>query len=210
MILLLAVNRTSYFRPYRNYFVYIYGAFLIFPIRELLMMFLQEPTILRVSTNAMVGGAVTIALVWGYLATKLYMYPKRFSLRSAFHKPFRSIQFMFLLYTLPMAATLTASLLPGAIKTEAVNATYVFSGVVSPVVGFSTEFLAIAASVVVAFVAYPLIVLAKLRSQLRDPEVRYALKMIASCFGIISGLMLTLNALDTFSISITGLGISYQ
>ncbi len=208
MILLLAVNRTSYFRPYRNYFVYIYGAFLIFPIRELLMMFFQDPTVLRISTNAMVGGAVTpIALVWGYLATKLYMYPKRFSLRSAFHKPFKSIQFMFLLYTLPMVATFSAMLLlPGAIKAEPVDATYVFSGVKSPVVGFSAEFLAIASSVVVAFVAYPLIVLVRLRSQLRDPEVRYALKIIASCFGIISGLMLTLNALDTFGISITGLG----
>jgi hypothetical protein len=206
MILLLAVNRTSYFRPYRNYFVSIYAAFLIFPIRDLLMMNISDALILRLSTNAMVGGAVAIALLWGYLSTKLYKYPKRFSLRSAIQGPVRSIQFMFLLYTLPMAVAITASFLPGAIESTPVDATYVFSAAKSNVVGFSLEFLAIAASVVVAFTAYPLTVLASLRSQLRDPEVRYALKIIASCFGMISGLMLTVNALDTFHISISGAG----
>jgi hypothetical protein len=207
MILLLAVNRTSYFRPYRIYFVFIYGAFLIFPVRELLMMFLSDPLILRISTNGMVAGAAGIALLWGYLSTRLYMYPKRFSLSSAFHGPFKSIQFMFLLYILPEMATFTASLLlPGAIQVPGPIATYVFSQAQATIVGFSAEFLAIASSVVAAFVAYPLLVLVKLRSQLRDPEVRYALKIIASCFGIISGLMLTLNALATFGISITGIG----
>lgn len=207
MILLLAVNRTSYFRPYRNYFMFIYGAFLIFPIRELLMIFLTDPLILRTSSNAMVGGAVTIALSWGYLATKLYKYPKRFSLRTAIHAPFKSIQFMYVLYTLPMAVTLAASfLLPGAIDTSPYKANYFFSNTNSTVVRFSPEFLAIAGSVVVVFVAYPLAVLASLRSQLRDREVRYSLKVIASCFGMISGLLLTLNALASFGLSITGVG----
>ncbi len=206
MILVLAMNRMSYFRPYRKYFVFIYGAFLIFPVRELLMMFRPDPLTLQLSTNAMIAGAVTIALLWGYLATKLYKYPKRFSLRSSLHRPFKSIQFMFLLYILPMALTVTASFLPGSINPNPITATFVFSGETSTVVGFSLTFLAIASTVVVAFVTYPFVVLASLRSQLRDPEVRYALKVIASCFGIISGLMLTVNALATFGISITGIG----
>ncbi len=206
MILVLAMNRMSYFRPYRKYFVFIYGAFLVFPVRELLMMFRPDPLVLRLSTNAMVAGAATIALVWGYLATKLYKYPKRFSLRSSLHRPIRSIQFMFLLYILPMAITVATSFLPGSITPDPINATFVLSGEKSTVVGFSLTFLAIASTVVVAFVTYPLVVLVSLRSQLRDPEVRYALKVIASCFGIISGLMLTLNALDTSGISITGVG----
>jgi len=206
MILVLAMNRMSYFRPYRKYFVFIYGAFLVFPVRELLMMFRPDPLVLRLSTNAMVAGAATIALVWGYLATKLYKYPKRFSLRSSLHRPIRSIQFMFLLYILPMAITVATSFLPGSITPDPIKATFVLSGEKSTVVGFSLTFLAIASTVVVAFVTYPLVVLVSLRSQLRDPEVRYALKVIASCFGIISGLMLTLNALDTSGISITGVG----
>ncbi len=198
MILVLAMNRMSYFRPYRKYFVFIYGAFLIFPVRELLMMFRPDPLTLQLSTNAMIAGAVTIALLWGYLATKLYKYPKRFSLRSSLHRPFKSIQFMFLLYILPMALTVTASFLPGSINPNPITATFVFSGETSTVVGFSLTFLAIASTVVVAFVTYPFVVLASLRSQLRDPEVRSALKVIASCFGMISGLILTENALDTF------------
>ncbi len=206
MMIVLALNRRSYFRPYRKYFVFIYGAFLVFPVRELLMMFFPGPQILEYSTNAMTMGAGTIALAWGYLATKLYKYPKRFSLRSALHRPFKSIQFMFLLYILPIVVTVAASFLPGAMEPYGKYANFVLSGQNSLVVGLSLWFLAIASTVVIAFVTYPLTVLVSLRSQLRDPEVRNALKIIASCFGIISALMLTLNALDTFGISITGIG----
>lgn len=163
--------------------------------------------VLQVSTHAMIGGANAIALLWGYLATKLYLYPAKFSLRSAFTKPSRSIHFVFILYTVPMITTILASfILPGAIQDNPVKAAYLLSGVDSTAVGFSIGFLAITASVVVAFVVYPLVVLVSLRSQLKDPEVRYALRIIASCFGIISGLMLTVNALDSFGVSITGLG----
>ena len=206
MILLLARNRTSYFRPYRDYFVAIYGAFLVFPVRELLMMFRPERVVFQVSTHAEIGAGVAIALIWGYLATKLYLYPVEFTLHSAFIKPSRPVHFIFILYTVPCISTLLASfVLPRAIEDTPVNATYLLSGVTSTAVGFSAEFLTIALSIVVAFVVYPFIVLVSLRSQLKDPEVRYALKVIALCFGIISGLILTQNALDTFGVSITGL-----
>ncbi len=206
MILLLARNRTSYFRPYRDYFVSIYGAFLAFPVRELLMMFLPERVVYQVSTHVEIGAGVAIALIWGYLATKLYLYPAEFTLHSAFIKPSRPVHFIFILYTVPCISTLLASfVLPRAIEDTPVNATYLLSGVTSTAVGFSAEFLTVALSIVVAFVVYPFIVLVSLRSRLKDPEVRYALKVIALCFGIISVLILTQNALDTFGVSITGL-----
>src|SRR5712692_5827500 len=176
MVLVLAKNRTSYFRPYRDYFVSIYVVFLIFPVRELLMILLPEQFVLRISTQAMVGGAVVIAMLWGYLATRLYLYPAPFSIRSTFTKPSKPIHFMFILYTLPMVTTFLAIfLLPGAIESNPLNVAYLLSGVHSTAVGFSAEFLTIAVSVVVAFVGYPLIVLVNLRSRLKDPEVRYAL-----------------------------------
>ncbi len=207
MVIVLTKNRTSYFRPYRDYFVSIYGVFLVFPLRELLMILLPEQFVLRISTEAMVGGGVGIAMLWGYLATKLYLYPAPFSIRSAFTKPSRPIHVMFILYTLPMVTTfLAVFLLPGAIESNPVNVDYLLSGVHSMAVRLSAEFLTIAVSVVVAFVGYPLIVLVSLRSQLKDPEVRYALRVIASCFGIISALIFVSNALSTFGLSIAGLG----
>ncbi len=207
MIVQLVRNQTSYFRPYRDYFVSIYGVFLVFPVRELFLMFLPGPFVFQVSTQAMMGGGSTIALLWGYLATKLYLYPGHFSLRSAFSKP-RSIHFFFILYTLPILTTLLASfILPGAIQDRPnFTANYLLSRADSPTVGFSIEFLAVASSLIAAFVTYPLAVLVSLRSQLKDPEIRYALRIIASCFGIISGLIFLVNALDTFGVSITGLG----
>ena len=207
MILRLRKNSTSYFRPYRDYFIAIYGSFLLFPIREIFLIFLQGSLVIRVSTQAMIGGAIVIAMLWGDLATRLYVYPGRFSIRYALTKPKRPIDYFFILYTLPMVAILVGSFtLPGAIADIPVQAAYPLSSATSATAGIGTNLLAIAAIVTVAFVGYPFLILVRLRSQLKDREVRYALRVIAVCFGIISALLLILNALDTFGVNISGLG----
>jgi len=152
----------------------------------------------------MICGGVTIALLWGDLATRLYVYPGRFSMRYALMRPSRPIHYIFILYTIPLVATLVAIFaLPGAIADAPVNATYVLSGVNYTAVGLGAGFLALGSTVIVAFVSYPFGVLVQLRSQLKDPEVRYALRVIAVCFGIISALMFAVNTLDTFGVSIS-------
>ena len=206
MILHLRKNSTSYFRPYRNYFIAIYCAFLLFPIREVSVIFLQSTLVVQVSTHAMVAGAITIAMLWGDLATRLYVYPGRFSVRYALTKPRRAIDYVFILYTLPMVATLVGSfILPGAIADTPVKATYPLSNTTSVTVGIGANLLALASIVIVAFVGYPFFVLVRLRSLLKDREVRYALRVIAVCFGIISALLLILDS-GTFGVNISGLG----
>ncbi len=105
-----------------------------------------------------------------------------------------------------MAATLAASLiLPDAIVTSpGIVAVYFPSGETYRIVGYGSLFLAIASFVIVAFVAYPMMVLFYLRSQLKDREVRQALKIIAVCFGAISVMLLAFNALATFGYDILG------
>jgi hypothetical protein len=155
----------------------------------------------------MFGGGLAIAMLWGDLATRLYVYPGRFSLRSALTRPSRPIHYIFILYTVPLVATLVAVfLLPGAIADTPVNATYVLSGVTYSAVGLGASIIGLGSTVIVAFVSYPFGVLVQLRSQLKDPEVRYALRVIAVCFGFISALIFAANTLDTFGVSISGLG----
>ncbi len=207
-ILIQSILRTptSYFRLYRNYFVAIYAFFLAFPLRELVLFFSPDEILLRLFGQFIVVSAVSIAILWGYLATKLYMHPQRFSLRDLLTFPVSRIDFGFFLYLVPMAATLAASLiLPDAVVTSpAIVAVYFPSGETYRIVGYSSLFLAIASFVIVAFVAYPMMVLFYLRSQLKDREVRQALRVIAVCFGAISVMLLAFNALATFGYDVLG------
>ncbi len=208
MILLIRRNPTSYFRRYRNYFVIIYSAFFAFPIRELMVFYSTDQTLLRALSQLMVAAAITIALLWGHLATRLYLYPETFPLRSLLSKPNRPIHWFFIIYLIPMAMVPTAMLvLPGAINVDPNNmATYLLSGVNSRSIGYGAGFLGLASTVIIAFVVYPFTVLVRLRSQLKDVEVRSALKVIASSFGAISALLLMVNALESFGLSVIGLG----
>ncbi len=155
----------------------------------------------------MVAAAVIIAILWGYLATRLYLHPEHFSLSSILSGPKTLIHRLFLLYLVPMAVTfLSGVVIPGAIDLNPGNqAAYPLSQTSYRVVEYSTIFLAIAVSVIFAFVSYPFFILVKLRSQLRDEEVRHALRVIASCFGIISMLLFAENAVASFGVSLIGL-----
>ncbi|OLD03695.1 hypothetical protein AUG19_01345 [archaeon 13_1_20CM_2_54_9] len=199
------MNSTSYFRPYRNYFIAIYVAFLAFPARELVLLTDPDKDVLLFSTQIMILSAVLIAVLWGYLATRLYLHPERFSLSSIL-RPSRRIHYIFIVYLIPLITTLTVSwALPQAFDTSPTRtADYLLSGTPFRVVGYSPLFLAIGTSVIVAFVGYPLIVLGYLRSQLKDEEVRSALWVIATIFGFISTLILAAGALNTLGVSLEG------
>jgi len=207
MILFLLRTPTSYFRPFRTYFVAIYAFFFAFPLREFLLFFAAEETLLRYSAQFMVASAISIAILWGHLTTRLYAHPRPFSLRGVLADPGRPVNFAFFLYLVPMAVTLAASfVVPNAILVgREREAVYFFSGITSNAVGYGPSFLAVASSVIFSFVCYPQIMLFYLRSQLKDREVRRALKTIALCFGAISILLLAFNALVTFGYSILGI-----
>lgn len=209
MILVLLRNRTSYFRPYRHYFVAIYAAFLVFPIRELLTIFIPAQFPPRFSVEVLIVPAISIAMLWGHLATRLYLYPIPFSLKQAFTKPSKPIHFGFLLYTVPMVTILAAVfLLPGAVQDIPVKAAYFLSQDSSPTPRLSAEFLAIGVTVLIAFVSYPFTVLVIIRSQLKDPEVRYALRTISTSFGVISALIFVVNASASLGFNLASLAYS--
>ena len=207
MILLLLRTPTSYFRSFRSYFIAIYAFFLSFPFREFVLFFAPEEALLKYSTQFMVASAVSIAILWGHLTSRLYSHPRSFSFRGLVSDPGRPVNFGFFLYLLPMALTLAASLVvPDALLTgPGREAIYPLSGPSYQVVGYGSSFLAVAGSLIVAFVGYPQILLFYLRSQLKDREVRQSLKTIAVCFGAISVLLLAFNALAAFGYSILGI-----
>src|SRR5439155_960146 len=64
--------------------------------------------------------------------------------------------------------------------------------------------LAIGVALVSAFTIYPFAVLSRLRSQLRDKDVRGALRIFASAFSLISITLLAGDAVSSFGYSIQG------
>jgi len=52
---------------------------------------LPDESLIRLSTQAFAVAAAIIATLWGLLVTKLYFYPEKFSLRSAFASPLKPI-----------------------------------------------------------------------------------------------------------------------
>ncbi len=206
MIISLLREPLSYFRPYRNYLVAIYGAFLAFPARELVLAAYPDQSWLEFSTELIMIAAATIATLWGYVATKLYLYPEPFSLSLSLTNLTRPIYLAFTVYLCPMLLLVIAGIAPGSIIADpSRQALYVLENTLSRSVGYSFLFLAIAGLVALAFTLYPLVVLTHLRSQLKDKEVRYALKIIASSFGGISTLLLLAHALSSLGFSILGL-----
>jgi hypothetical protein len=72
-------------------------------------------------------------------------------------------------------------------------------------VGFSTLLLATAAVLIIAFTVYPFVTLSRLRSELKDREVRNALRIISSCFAAIAVLLLFGYSLASFGYSLLAL-----
>ncbi|MGI0015151.1 MAG: MEDS domain-containing protein, partial [Nitrososphaera sp.] len=165
-------------------------------------------TLLRLTTQLIFAAAAGIATLWGHMATRLYLYPEPFLVTTAFAHPRRTIHLSYILYLIPMVLTIAVGWGDaGSIDADPSRmALYLLDGTEYRSVGYSSLFIAVAATLAAAFISYPFLVLTHLRAQLRDREVRYALKVFASCFGAIATLLLIINALSSFGYSIQGPG----
>ena len=187
MILSLIRDPVSYFRSYRNYFVAIYAAFLLFPISDLIPIFLSPDTFwMRLAMQIFITGGCLVAGIWGYVATKLYLYPEPFSLRGIISKLHRPIFQAFLLYLVPMVLGLIVGWeYPPAILIDPSREVTYIEGM-APSAILSSFLLGVGATIVVAFTAYPFVVLTRLRSQMKDKEVRGALRVFRATFSAIA------------------------
>jgi hypothetical protein len=206
MILVIAREPLSYFRPYKTYFLTIYAFFNAFPISQLVLIFYPEANLIRLTTQAFAAAAAIIATLWGLLVTKLYYYPEKFSLRSAFANPRKPIHLAFLLYLVPMVFLVILTIVdaPSIDPSPSRQAFYVLDNTYYQAVGLGSFLLTIAAIVISAFTLYSFVVLSRLRSQLRDREVRGALRVIARCFAAIATLLLFGYASASFGYSLLG------
>ena len=207
MVLFLIREPLSYFRPYKAYFVAIYAFFNAFPISQLVLTFYPDPFLIRLTTQGFAAASAIIATLWGLLVTKLYFYPEKFSLRSAFANPLKPMHLAYLLYLVPMVflVILTVADPTSIDPSPSRKAFYVLDNTNSQAVGLGSLLLSVATVVIVAFTLYSFIVLSRLRSQLRDREVRGALRIIATCFAAIASLLLFGYALASFGYSLLGL-----
>jgi hypothetical protein len=207
MILVLVREPLSYFQPYKSYFVTIYACFNAYPISQLVLVFYPEAGLIRLTTQAFAAASAIIATLWGLLVTKLYFYPEKFSLRSALANPLKPIHTAYILYLVPMVSLVILTIAdPTSIDpSPSRQAFYVFDNAYSQAVGLSSLLLTVAAIVITAFTLYSFIVLSRLRSQLRDREVRGALRIIATCFASIATLLLFGYASASFGYSLLGL-----
>src|SRR2546421_1226232 len=206
MILVIAKEPLSYFRPYKTYFLTIYAFFNAFPISQLVLIFYPEANLIRLTTQAFAAAAAIIATLWGLLVTKLYFYPEKFSLRSAFANPRKPIHLAFLLYLVPMVLMVILTIVdaPSIDPSPNRQAFYVLDNTSYQAVGLGSFLLTIAAIVISSFTLYSFVVLSRLRSQLRDREVRGALRVIARCFAAVSALLLFGYASASFGYSLLG------
>src|SRR5207245_11721210 len=115
-----------------------------------------------------------IASLCVYVDTKLYLYPQPLSLRRILSGPFRAVFLFFAVYLVPMVlGIVVAWSVPSAIATgSAVKVTYVIEGITLPSAVTGPIMLAIGVALVSAFTIYPFAVLSRLRSQLRDKDVK--------------------------------------
>src|SRR5438046_10426765 len=102
MIVFLSRNSLSYFQSYKDYCIAIYLTFLALPTGVLILMASTAPALQRLSIQGIVTSGSLIAIIWGYVATKLYVYPETLSPKRLISRPFRPIFLAFALYLLPM------------------------------------------------------------------------------------------------------------
>ncbi len=206
MILLLTRKQLSYFQSYNRYFIAIYLTFLVWPVGDLIFILNSDPTWMRLATQAIVTSGTMIAIIWGYVATKLYLYPETLSINRLISRPVRPIFLIYGLYALPMVLAFVAAWTdPSLISTgPSIQVSYVLEGITQPAAPVGSLLLALGALVVVAFTLYPLLVLSRRRALVKDPEVRRALRIIATAFSAISITLVLAIALEAFGYSILG------
>src|SRR5207245_6258840 len=91
MIVFLSRNSLSYFQSYKDYFIAIYLTFLAFPTGDLILMASTAPALERLSIQGIVTSGSLIAIIWGYVATRLYVYPEMLSPKRLISRPFSPI-----------------------------------------------------------------------------------------------------------------------
>jgi hypothetical protein len=209
MIISILLNSASIFKPFRAYFILIYAGFLPFLAREAILNFApDQPDLIQTSTRLMITASLGIAVLWGHLATRLYIYPEPYNIREIVVPSRKSDHLLFQLYLSLMLTALLVTWFPSSLAQfdPKASAYYPLEGVSHRAVGYPLPYLALmAVLVVVPFVVYPNLVLVRLRSQLKDREVRYALRTFAVVFGAISALILGFHAIGTIGLSVIGL-----
>lgn len=206
MIVFLGRDRISYFQSYKNYFQAIYLVFLGFPVADLLHIAYSDPTLLRLATQILVTSGTAIATVWGYVATKLYLYPEPFSFRRLLSRPIRLVYPTYLAYLIPMVlAAAVAWADSSQISTgPSFQETYLLEGITQPSAPVGSFLLGLGAVVVVIFTLYPLAIISRRRALVKDRDVRAALRIIASVFGVISATLILGIAVSSFGYGIIG------
>lgn len=206
MILFLVRNPLSYFQSYKNYFLAIYLVFLGFPAADLIPIASSQPDWMRLAIQITATSGSSIAAIWGYVATKLYLYPETLSLKRLLSRPVRPIFAIYALYLVPMfLAIFVAWADSSAIQTSSsTQVTYVLEGVILPAALFGPLLLGIGGAVVFAFTSYPFAVLSRRRALIKDKDVRRALQIIALAFSVISVTLISSLALASFGYSISG------
>jgi MEDS: MEthanogen/methylotroph, DcmR Sensory domain len=206
MIRSLNRDSQSYFQSYKNYFVAIYLSFLAFPVGDLTLIASSQPIWMRLALQATLTCGASIAAIWGYVATKLYLYPEPMSLKRVLSSPFRPIFLLYATYLVPLALGIVVAWTdPSAISTgPTIQVTYVLEGITLPSASFGPLSLAIGVCLVSGFTIYPFAVLSRLRSKIKDKDVRGALRAFASAFSIIGTTLLFASALSSSGYSIQG------
>ncbi len=156
----------------------------------------------------MITASLGIAILWGHLATRLYVNPKPYGIREVFSLSGKSDHIPFQLYLSLMIVALLVTWVPSSLAQidPSFTAYYPLDTARATAVAYQLPYLALMAIlVVVPFIVYPNFVLFRLRSQLKDQEVRYALRTFAVVFGAISGLILGFHAIGSLGLSVIGL-----
>ena len=207
MIISILLNRLSYFKPFRAYFILVYAAFLVFLPGEAVLLYSQPDKIVLLATQLIVSAAVGIAVLWGHLANRLYMYPQRYSFREILSISQKPIRILYQLYLILLIIVLLATWIGvSAIEVGQVSAYYPLEGRIYPAVSFQPWYFALLSVFVLAFIAYPNLLLFRLRSQLRDSEIRFALRTFVIVFATVSSLLLSVHAIAGLGYSVISLG----
>ncbi len=206
MILRLTRNQLSYFQSYKSYFIAIYLAFFAWPIGDMVSIASSQPILLKLATQGIDSSGASIALIWGYVATRLYLYPETLSVKRLFSRPIRPIYVIYGLYSVPMLlALILAWTDPSSISVgSSVHVTYLLEGIMQPAAVTASYLLGVGVLVVVAFTSYPLVLLSRRRALVKDREARGALLVIATAFSLISLTLIFAIALASFGYSILG------
>jgi len=206
MVYYLSRDQASYFQSYKQYFLAIYIAFLGFPGGDLLLILSSQYPLMQLASRTFVTSGGIIASIWGYVATKLYVYPQPLSLKRIVSRPFRPIFLIFVAYLAPMIFAVSLAWLdPSSVPVDAsFQLNYILEGISLPAVKVGPLLLATGGAIVAVFTLYPLTILSRRSTLVTDKEVRSALRIIAAVFGMISATLILGIGISSFGISITG------